>query len=245
MMRVMKIEIPPTPEAHAKPLRSDGLEARNRLLDAALQLFADHGFSKTSTREIALAAQVNVAAISYYFGDKAGLYRAVFEDPRSNPGTDPSQFNQLGMPLREALSILMRGFSEPLKQGQLVQSCMKLHYREMLEPTGVWRDEIENNIKPAQLALVAVLCRHLGLDEADDDVHRLAFSVAGLGVMLHLAGDVYQSICPALLSSPQTIDDYADRLVTYALAMVESEARRRADAATPHCSDTSSISTQA
>jgi AcrR family transcriptional regulator len=230
----MKTEDIPAPEASAKPLRSDGLEARGRLLDAALQLFADQGFSKTSTREIALAAQVNVASIRYYFGDKAGLYRAVFEDPRSNPGTDPAQLNQPGMPLREALSMLMRGFTEPLKHGDLVQSCMKLHYREMLEPTGVWRDEIENNIKPAQLALVAVLCRHLGLDQADDDIHRLAFSVSGLGVMLHLAGDVYQSMCPALLASPEAIDQYVDRLVSYALAMVETEASRRANANFSH-----------
>ena len=231
MIQFMQSTVIPAVDAHSKPLRSDGLEARGRLLDAALQLFADQGFSKTSTREIALAAQVNVASISYYFGDKAGLYRAVFEDPRRNPGADPAKFNQPGMPLREALSILMRGFSEPLKQGDLVQSCMKLHYREMLEPTGVWRDEIENNIKPAQLALMAVLCRHLGLDEADDDIRRLAFSVSGLGVMLHLAGDVYQSICPALLASPEAIDVYVDRLVGYALAMVDFESRRRAAAA--------------
>ena len=227
----MKIEDIPTAEAHSKPLRSDGLEARGRLLDAALQLFAEQGFSKTSTREIALAAQVNVASISYYFGDKAGLYRAVFEDPRRKPGTDPAKFNQPGMPLCESLSVLMRGFSEPLKQGDLVQSCMKLHYREMLEPTGVWRDEIENHIKPAHSALVAVLCRHLGLDEADDDVRRLAFSVSGLGVMLHLAGDVYQSILPSLLASSEAIDVHVDRLVGYALAMVDFELHRRAAAA--------------
>ena len=232
----MKIEVISAIDAHAKPLRSDGLEAKGRLLDAALLLFADQGFSKTSTREIAMAAQVNVASISYYFGDKAGLYRAAFEDPRRNPGTDPAQFNQPGLTLREALSILMRGFSEPLKQGDLVQSCMKLHYREMLEPTGVWRDEIENNIKPAHLALVAVLCRHLGLDEADDDIRRLAFSVSGLGVMLHLAGDVYQSICPALLASPEAIDVHVDRLVGYALVMVDFESHRRAAAASLNAS---------
>ena len=51
----------------AKTLRSDGIEARNRLLDTALALFAEKGFAKTSTREIALAAQINIASISYYF----------------------------------------------------------------------------------------------------------------------------------------------------------------------------------
>ncbi|MBK9574006.1 MAG: TetR family transcriptional regulator [Rhodoferax sp.] len=57
----------------AKTLRSDGVEARNRLLDAALEPFAEKGYSKTSTREIASAAQVNIASISYYFRDKAGF----------------------------------------------------------------------------------------------------------------------------------------------------------------------------
>ena len=56
--------------------RADGVEARSRILRAALALFAEKGFAKTSTREIALAAQANIAAISYYFGDKAGLFRS-------------------------------------------------------------------------------------------------------------------------------------------------------------------------
>lgn len=62
-MRVMKMD--PSPP---KELRIDGQETRTRLLDAALALFAEQGFAKTSTREIALAAQVNISAISYYFG---------------------------------------------------------------------------------------------------------------------------------------------------------------------------------
>ena len=68
--------------ALAKPLRSDGQEARTRLLDAALVLFADKGFAKTSTREIAQAAQVNVASISYYFGDKA-VYTTPYSPTRA------------------------------------------------------------------------------------------------------------------------------------------------------------------
>lgn len=213
--------------AGAKALRSDGVEARSRLLDAALVLFAKQGFAQTSTREIAAAAQANVASISYYFGDKAGLYRAVFDDPRSNHHTDTALYNQPGMALRLSLRTVMEGFTEPLKQGDLVQSCMKLHYREMLEPTGVWRAEIDNNIKPAHLALMEVLCRHLGVAQADDDIHRLAFSIAGLGVLLHMGGDVFQAIRPELVASPDAIDQYCDRLVDYAMDLVAGEARRR------------------
>ena len=53
--------------------RTDGAKARQQLLHAGLKLFAEKGFAKTSTREIALAAHANVASISYYFGDKEGL----------------------------------------------------------------------------------------------------------------------------------------------------------------------------
>ena len=216
-----------------KPLRSDGFEARNRLLDAALALFAEKGFAKTSTREIALAAQVNIASISYYFGDKQGLYKAVFTDPRSNPGVTPDLIDDATQPLRWSLNNLMRSFVEPLKQDHLLQQCMKLHFREMLEPTGVWQNEVESNIKPAHAALVSALCRHLGLAKADDDIHTLAFSISGLGVMLHIGCDVVTAIRPQLVASHAALDRYSDRLVAYAMALTEAEAQRRALPAAP------------
>ncbi len=217
---------PPASPA-TKPLRSDGFEARNRLLDAALTLFAEKGFAKTSTREIALAAQVNIASISYYFGDKAGLYRAVFTDPRCNPNLPPESIADAGISLQQALQRLMGSFLDPLKQGDLLQHCMKLHFREMLEPTGIWQEEIDSNIKPAHAALVSVLCRHLGLARADADIHTLAFPISGLGVMLHIGCDVVTTIRPQLVASHAALDRYCDRLVAYAMALIEAEAQRR------------------
>jgi AcrR family transcriptional regulator len=216
-----------SPSSVGKPLRSDGQEARTRLLDAALGLFADKGFAKTSTREIAQAAQVNVASISYYFGDKAGLYRAVWNDPRCNPDCGFNDVDISKQSLTDALRGMLRGFVEPLKQGELTQRSMKLHFREMLEPTGVWQQEIDNNIKPSHMALVSVLCRDLGVAQADDDIHRLCFCIAGLGMMLHVAGDVFTAIRPQLVASPEALDVYSDRLLTYALALVEAERQRR------------------
>ena len=53
---------------------------RNRILDAALELFAANGIAATSLREIRLAAgQRNTAALQYHFGDTRGLLVALLE----------------------------------------------------------------------------------------------------------------------------------------------------------------------
>jgi AcrR family transcriptional regulator len=219
---------PAPTETPTKTLRSDGLEARNRLLDAALVLFADKGFAKTSTREIAQAAQANIASISYYFGDKEGLYRAVYEDPRNNPQIDHAQLaHSDSQGIRSTIDFMLRGFVEPLKAGEQARQCMKLHFREMVEPTGMWRAEIDNNIKPAHTALTQALVRHLGLAAPDDDIHRLAFQIAGLGIMLHVGLDVIQAIRPVLIATGDALDTYHARLVDSGMALVEAEAMRR------------------
>ena len=52
--------------------------ARERLLDAAEQLFADYGFNGVSVRTIVDRAKVNLGAIPYYFGTKENLFKEVF-----------------------------------------------------------------------------------------------------------------------------------------------------------------------
>ena len=207
--------------------RSDGEESRERLLHTALRLFAEKGFEKTSTREIAAAAGANIGAISYYFGDKAGLYRAVFFEPLGNAKDDIELFDDPNYTLREALQGLFSGFLEPLKQGESVRQCVRLHFREMVEPTGLWAEEIDGGIKPYHAALVDVLCRHFNLKRADDDVHRLAFSVVALGVHMFVGRDIMEAIKPQLMATPKAIGIWAERLVDYAEAMVVADVKRR------------------
>jgi|TARA_B100001971_G_scaffold190287_1_gene192909 AcrR family transcriptional regulator len=52
---------------------------KERILDAAERLFADHGFPTTSMRDITNEACVNLAAVNYHFGSKEALLIAVLE----------------------------------------------------------------------------------------------------------------------------------------------------------------------
>lgn len=220
-------EATPSP-ALPRASRSDGIDARARLLHAALALFADQGFAKTSTREIAAAAGTNIASISYYFGDKAGLYAATFTEPMGGAMPDLiAMYEAPGLPIAEALRIFMAGYLEPLKHGDIVRQCMRLHLRELLEPSGQWATELERDVKAPHEALVRVLCRHLQLAAADDDVQRLAFAISGLATQLFVMRDVVEQMQPRLLDGEARIDTWADRLSAYALALVADEARRR------------------
>jgi AcrR family transcriptional regulator len=53
-------------------------ETRTRILNAAEELFMQHGFEATSTRQLTAKAGANLAAVNYHFGSKDALVEAVF-----------------------------------------------------------------------------------------------------------------------------------------------------------------------
>jgi AcrR family transcriptional regulator len=61
--------------------RTDGGQAKDAIEQAARRLFADHGYDRTSVRQVALAAQVDPMLVTHYFKTKAGLFAAVVRPP--------------------------------------------------------------------------------------------------------------------------------------------------------------------
>ena len=53
------------------------IDTKERLLRAAVEVFGAKGFLSATVREICQAADVNVAAVNYHFGDKEQLYATV------------------------------------------------------------------------------------------------------------------------------------------------------------------------
>jgi AcrR family transcriptional regulator len=213
------------PASPRKP-RADGEQSRERLLQAAMQLFAAQGYNNTSTREIALAAGANVAAISYYFGDKAGLYRAALTDFMPPPEKNIAQFDLPHFTLREALEGYYTQMLAPLMEGETAELRLRMWLREVLEPTGVWQNEIDNGIRPEFEALARVLARHLRV-EVDDEVYRLVHAVAALGAHLMISMDIVAAISPQLLDGPDPLAHWIERLADYAQAIVAAEQKKR------------------
>jgi len=210
-----------------KKSRSDGEQSRERLLLAAMRLFAEQGYANASTREIALAAGANVAAISYYFGDKAGLYRAAFAAMSLDPHQNIALYDQPDLTLRQSLVIFFTQMLAPLREGDISQLCSRLWFREMLEPTGLWTNEIENNIRPEHEAMARIVSRHLGLAAPDDEIHRLTFCVASQALLLMVGSDVVTTLTPQLLSGPDAIGLWIERFTSNAEAMIEAEKTAR------------------
>jgi len=218
----------PTPvmqSPRASRAEEDG--ARERLLLAALRLFAEQGYANTSIRQIGLAASVNVASVSYYFGNKAGLYRAVFWGavcPAAGQGAVPGSAADA---TDFSLGGLFQQMLEPLKSGAQARLWIKLHRREMIEPTGLWQEKINQGMLPMHAALVSLLCERLGIDQADDEIQALAMLIVGPAVHLLVNCEVVDVLAPQLLDGPDAVDRWCERLLANAEALIRAERKRR------------------
>ena len=57
---------------------------KEKLLENATTMFAEHGFDGVSTRSLVTVSMVNLCTINYYFGSKQKLYDAVIDNIINN-----------------------------------------------------------------------------------------------------------------------------------------------------------------
>ncbi len=62
-----------------KPKQTRSIEMKEKILNAALQLFCEKGYYKTTTNEIAHRAEVSIASLYSYFKDKDTIFLEILE----------------------------------------------------------------------------------------------------------------------------------------------------------------------
>ncbi len=214
-----------------------GVLAREQLVTHATRIFAAKGYAAATTREICDAARVNVAAIHYYFGDKEGLYRAVLLRPIKEMTDAFGRFDDPTLEFEAAMRMFLAPFLGDAARpdggvDDIDTQGMRVHLREMIEPSTVFREVTAQVVVPAHNALANVIARHCGLTQPDADVHQLAFAVVAMAHDYCMSREFMKLLAPDVLARPQAMEKILDRLVGYSRALLDHEIeRRRSDSA--------------
>ncbi|HXH47414.1 MAG TPA: TetR/AcrR family transcriptional regulator [Bradyrhizobium sp.] len=98
------------------PQRRDPVATRKKLLTAARQEFARHGFAGARVDEIAERAGVNKQLVYHYFGDKDALYLAVLEWVYEDIREQERRLNLEGLPPEKAIRKLIEASFDHLAE---------------------------------------------------------------------------------------------------------------------------------
>src|ERR1044072_2558521 len=134
---------------------------RNQIVKAAVSLFAEKGFERSSVRDIVTKARVNQAAINYHFKGKDGLYLEVlkiaFKTLTEDAGLDADELNSLSsdQPLRRFVHHQLR----PLLFQDEMSRYIRMFAWESAHPSKVFRKFIATNTSSYLSAAVEMVRR--------------------------------------------------------------------------------------
>ena len=127
---------------------------KERILDTAEILFAQKGYQAVSVREITSAAECNLAAVNYHFGNKENLYLEVFRSrwvPRAQclqEGFRKYLASQESLSESAVVRALAKAFVDgPLSDDERLRHS-QLMTREMTQPTKAFEQVAEQVIQP-------------------------------------------------------------------------------------------------
>lgn len=85
-------------------------DARNAIAEAALAVFAAHGFHGAGTRQIAQVAGVSQPLLNHHFGGKEALWRVVGEQITADFMTFMANAVDIGLPAGDAVRAMLRAY---------------------------------------------------------------------------------------------------------------------------------------
>lgn len=176
-----------TPEAGTA-----GASSRERILREAESLFGRYGFDAASMRQVAEAADVPVALVSYHFGSKEGLYRAVFE--RRVPTVVEQRLTGLAIAMSETdldrrLELVVKALVFPmlrLRARDRDPSFGRVLAHETMDPNAERRGFIREMFDPIARAVVDALASALPGRTREEIWWAYEFM---LGAMVYVMGD--------------------------------------------------------
>jgi AcrR family transcriptional regulator len=203
-------------------------DTKARLIEAAGEVFAEHGFRSATVREICSRAGTNVAAVNYHFRDKDGLYAAVLEYSHRSavhkypPGMGLKEGSTAEDRLRAFIhSFLLRILDEgrPAWHGKLMA-------REIADPTAALDQLVQSSIRPLHQHLTGIIRSLLQEEDMpggkESDVTFLCtMSIVGQCLQHFTGRRVIATLCPEDFN-PADIERIADHITRFSLGGIRA-----------------------
>ena len=206
--------------------RENGKETRSRILDCACEIFAEKGYQTAKVADICQQAGANVAAVNYYFGDKATLYTEAWQQAfkkcseLASPdvtGTSP------GEQLRVHIHSLIQNFTDQGDRGQFT----RLYLMELTNPTGLIHNIWHEMIEPQRQILLEVIRNIMGAKATDETVFFCEMSIISQcrALITTRPSDIEYLLGQSL--SPGLIRRLADHVTRFSLAGIRAICKRK------------------
>jgi AcrR family transcriptional regulator len=199
---------------------------RQKIMDAAGEIFADQGFQSATVREICARAGANVASVNYYFGDKTGLYVAVLRQATCAAHEEAARAAAEGGSPEQILRGIVFGMCHRLIARRRPSWAYRLMAHEMSQPTPALDRVVEEVICPAYLRLRQTLSALLGLPPEHTTTRMCAHSIIAQIIHYKSSQPVISRVWPDLKMTEADVDMLAAHIYEFSLTSIKAIARK-------------------
>lgn len=200
--------------------RSDGDITKSKILEAAGQLIAQNGFAKTSNKQIAKTAEVDLAAINYHFDGRDGLYKSVLVEAHTHYINEQQLIELVESPLppTQKLEIFFESMISKLAEKDVWHS--KVFIRELFSPTPYLHEFMANDGTRKLQSIRKIISQVSGIDENHPALLPCILSVVAPCLMLIITSTNIPT--PAQHLSQVPSQHLVKHLMTFSLAGLEA-----------------------
>jgi AcrR family transcriptional regulator len=194
---------------------------RERIVEAAGEIFAERGFDGTTVRDICQAASANVAAVNYYFGDKQRLYvEAVVRAHRRRMERANLPDWTVQTPAEVKLIDFITTFMRRVRTGPDDTWHSRLMMREMMQPHDACAELVRATIRPQYEVLQSILRELLPANTSPRTLELTAFSIVGQCLFYHFADPVIRNLIEADEYDDLDAETRASHIAAFSLASI-------------------------
>lgn len=211
---------------------SDSETTREKLLEAARDVFAETGYHGATVRDICARAGTNIALVNYHFGDKLGLYTEVLQRSVRFKHLDTVRdaLEQKGSP-EEVLRGVIRARVRGMASGDLADQQLRILIHELAQPTPAMTRVINEIGKPVYYRMLELIGTMIGLPPNHEKTRLCTHSLMGQILLYVLARPFLTRLWPELKMTPEQLNRIADHICNFTLAYLREMAPKRSPSA--------------